>query len=365
MPEPILVPLLNPNEPDALLAALHVAEGQPVKQGDLLCTLETTKSAADVEAPADGYVVALAAAQGDTLRAGDVLCYLAGSPDWRPAGHSDAPRTQAARPPGLRITGPALALAAQHGLDLAALPAGPLITESMLRALLDETQSPAVPLSAPVEPYDPAAILVYGGSGHGKACIDLLRSLGSYEIRGLIDDGMAKGEEVMGIPVMGGADALPELHAAQIRQAVNAVGGVGDIGSRVGVFNKLAQAGFFCPTLVHPTAFVEKSAQLSPGVQVFPQAYVGSEARLGFGVIVNTSAVVSHDCVLEDYVNISPGALLAGGVTVGEKSLIGMGVTINLGVKVSANARIGNSSTVKSDVPPGGIVPAGTVWPLK
>jgi len=98
-------------------------------------------------------------------------------------------------------------------------------------------------------------------------------------------------------------------------------------------------------------------------VQVFPHAYVGSEARLGFGTIVNTGAIVSHDCVLEDYVNISPGAILAGEVHVGREALIGMGVTVNLQVRIGHGARIGNGATIKADVPDQGVVRAGSIWP--
>ena len=49
-----------------------------------------------------------------------------------------------------------------------------------------------------------------------------------------------------------------------------------------------------------------------------PHAYVGSEAHVGFGTIINTGAIVSHDCTLGDYANLSPGAILAGEVTVGD-----------------------------------------------
>ena len=40
-----------------------------------------------------------------------------------------------------------------------------------------------------------------------------------------------------------------------------------------------------------------------------------------------------------------------------------MGVTVNLRVKIGDRARIGNSATVKQDVPENGIVHAGTIWP--
>ena len=48
-PKEITYPLLNPNEPDAILTAIHIKECQQINSGDLLYTLETTKAAADIE----------------------------------------------------------------------------------------------------------------------------------------------------------------------------------------------------------------------------------------------------------------------------------------------------------------------------
>jgi sugar O-acyltransferase (sialic acid O-acetyltransferase NeuD family) len=211
--------------------------------------------------------------------------------------------------------------------------------------------------------FDPNAIIVYGGGGHGKALIDLIRILGTHPIAGIIDDGVTVGTVLMGVPVLGGGNILGQLVDQGITLAVNAVGGIGNIHTRTKVFDRLLQAGFTCPTLVHPTAFVEPSALLAGGVQVMPHSYVGSESRVGFGVIINTGAIVSHDCILGDYVNLSPGAILAGEVNVGLATLIGMGVTVNLRVRIGERARIGNGATVKSDVPQNGLVHAGSIWP--
>jgi acetyltransferase EpsM len=212
-------------------------------------------------------------------------------------------------------------------------------------------------------PADPTAIIIYGGGGHGKSLIDLLRALGSYHLAGVVDDGKPAGGDVLGVPLLGGGEVLGELYRSGVRMAVNAVGGIGNLAPRLQVFGRLAEAGFDCPGVVHPAAWVEPSASLAKGVQVFPHAYVGSDAHVGFGCIVNTGAILSHDVVLGDYSNISPGAILAGAVEVGERALIGMGVTINLEVKVGAGARIGNGATIKRDVPAGSVVHAGTIWP--
>jgi sugar O-acyltransferase (sialic acid O-acetyltransferase NeuD family) len=376
MPFEVFIPLLNPNEPEALLASLQIAEGQQVSKGDLLCTLETTKAASELYAEENGYVRGLRAQTGDTLRAGELLCYLSPDREWTPPARAtprgpgeELPRLEGAIPDGaipdgVRISRPALDLAREKGIDLATLPVGPMITREMVAQLAISAAKPAQPaFSAPASAFDPTAILVYGGGGHGKAVIDLLRMVGTYRIVGVVDDGVAKGARVMGVPVLGGGEVLAELAAQGVRQAVNAVGGIGNVAVRVKVFGRIAEAGFVCPAVVHPTAFVEPSAELTAGVQVFPHAYVGSEARVGFGTIVNTGAIVSHECQLEAFANISPGAILAGDVKIGAGALVGMGVTVNLGVRIGARARIGNGATVKADVPEGGIVRAGGIWP--
>src|SRR4030042_6194270 len=83
-PTPIIIPLINPNEPEARLVALHVAPGQQVKSGDKLCTLETTKSTIEMSAETNGYLVGLAFEVGQNAQAGEILGYLADSPDWKP-----------------------------------------------------------------------------------------------------------------------------------------------------------------------------------------------------------------------------------------------------------------------------------------
>jgi sugar O-acyltransferase (sialic acid O-acetyltransferase NeuD family) len=357
----VLIPLLNPNEPEALLVDLYIQEGQAVATGDVLCTLETTKSAADLLAEAAGYVTGLKLRPGQAARAGDLLCYLAPDPDWQ-APTEPAPTLPASsQPANLRITQPALALARQYDLDLSRLPEGEFITESRIRELLQQAAQSVYNL--PEGPFDPAAIVIYGGGGHGKALIDMLRMLGTHPIAGVLDDRLTPSDTILGVPVLGGVAVLGELRRRGLNLAVNAVGGIGNISIRMRVFQQLEEAGFSCPRLVHPRAFVETSAWLAEGVQVFPHAYVGSAADIGFGVIVNTGAIISHDCQVGDYANLSPGSILAGEVQIGEAALVGMSVTINLQVKVGRRARIGNSATVKSDVPEGGIVRAGTTWP--
>jgi sugar O-acyltransferase (sialic acid O-acetyltransferase NeuD family) len=355
---PVYVPLVNPNEQESVLAQLCVVDGQKVKRGDVLAVFETTKSTLELTADREGYILGLHMKEGDNLPAGLRLCYLADVKDAvlpreEPEVEPQSVAQKATLPGDLRITQPALALARSLGVDPETFPKGKLITEADVRA-----KGKVSSVSA-----DPNTLIIYGGGGHAKSLIDLIRAEGKYLIAGIVDDGLPAGTDVMGVPVLGSGDNLVDLKKKGINLAVNAVGGIGNITPRLVVYQKLQNSGFTCPTVIHPRAFIEPTAKIGDGGQIFFNAYVGSDAVMGYGCIVNTGAILSHDCVLEDYVNISPGAILAGAVTVQQRTLVGMGVTINLNVKIGAGARIGNSAVVKADVPENGIVRAGMVWP--
>jgi sugar O-acyltransferase (sialic acid O-acetyltransferase NeuD family) len=355
MADPIVVevPLVNPNEPDAMVVDVAVAEGGHVSEGDVLCSLETSKSVEDVYAEAAGFVFGLAAKLGTMVSAGGILCYLSDDPDFVTPHQADADPADTV-PGDLRITEPALAVARELGVDLGTLPVGVLVTERHVRE--------AAGAGGAEVPADPRAVLIFGAGGHGRTLIELIRATGDLEVAGVVDDHLAKGTDVLGVPVLGRREDLASIRGEGIGQAVNAIGGITNMAVRVEVTRSLLARGFTMPTLVHPTAFVEASARIGAGSQILAHSYVGSDAIIGVGAIINTGAVVSHDCVLADHVNLSPGCLLAGGVDVGEATLLGMGVTTYLGIAVGANVRAGNGAIISAPVPDGRRIAAGSVW---
>lgn len=366
MPTEIHIPLLNANESEALLTGLYITNGQRVDRGDVLCTLETTKATEEFIADSSGFVAGLEMQVGQVVLSGSRLCFLSDNPDWQPETTPPAAEIsgdEVNTPAGLRITQPALALARQHQLDLSQLGGEFLVTEAQVRQIIEQSFPQEVGQTDGVE-FDPDAIIVYGGGGHGKSLIELIRAQNRYQIRGVVDDGIPAGSMILGVPVLGGSQILPGLYRNGVHQAVNAVGGIGNLALRIAIFQRLQAYGFICPVVVHPTAFIEASATISDGVQVFPFSYIGSESKIGYGTIINTGAIVSHDCTIGEYSNLSPGAILAGEVQISSNVLIGMGVTVNLRVKIGSGARIGNGATIKSDVPDKGFVHAGTIWPI-
>lgn len=371
MPQiPVLVPLLNANEPEARLVEIHVKEGQPVQKGDLLFTIETTKAASDVEAPEGGFA-RLVAAEGATLAVGETLAYITETADEplvsrNQSSVSSDRRVEQAEPApaNLRITKPARALAESLGIDLVSLPTDRLITESFIRQITQSQNSSNTQSHHLATAQSPnAQILLYGAGGHAKAVLEMIQAIGAFRVAGIIDDNPAlTGSSVLGISVLGTRQALPGLLEQGVLLAANGVGGIINIEIRVKLFELLAGYGFAFPILRHPRATVEASAQIEDGVQVFANAYIGSSAVLREKCMVNTGAIVSHDCEIGRYTHIAPGCLLAGHVHVGERALVGMGVTTIIGLKIGDGARVGNGAVLLADVPARQIVPAGKVW---
>ncbi len=294
------------------IASLAIREGQPVETGQLLARLESRMGSLEIHAEQAGFIAGLHARPGQTASPGEVLCYL-----------SEKATLAAGKPTG----------------SLA-----PYVEQAAL---------------------DPTSILVYGGGGHGKAVIELIRAVRVFRLVGVIDDNLPVGSEVLGAPVLGGSDHLKDWHDRGVRLASNGVGGIGNPQARERIFDLLTHMGFSCPALAHPSAVIEPSATLEAGVQVMPLAYVGNGARVGFGSVVNIGAVVPHDCILGRVTNLSPGAALAGGVRVDDFAQIGMNATVNLNLTIGSSCIVGNGADVKADVPPGTRVWAGSVWPLR
>jgi sugar O-acyltransferase (sialic acid O-acetyltransferase NeuD family) len=359
----ILVPLLNANEPEARVVTIHADDGQTVEAGALLFTIETTKTASDIESPQKG-VFRLLVKEGETLAVGDKLAVLTETADepYLKALKNDAQTSTTSNSVisfELRITNPARKLAELLGVNLDELPSDQLITESVVRQLAGKEELPSIDFSAKGKEY----LVIFGGGGHAKTVIDMVKKLGEHPIAGIIDDDKAlSGKEILGIPVLGTRALLPTLKERGVSLAVNCVGGILDINVRVRIFELLKETGFSFPVLVHPRASVEPSAKIGDGVQVFANAYIGSEAVLHPKCMVNTNAVISHDCVIGEHTHVAPGALLAGHVDVGRSTLIGMGVTTAIGVKIGSYVRIGNGAIVLADVPDHSIIQAGRYW---
>lgn len=112
--------------------------------------------------------------------------------------------------------------------------------------------------------------------------------------------------------------------------------------------------GYRFAILKASSATVTSSSSLGEGTQVLHRAVI-NRASLGQHCIVNTGAVVEHDCRIGANVFIGPGAVIGGEVTLGDDVFIGLGACVRNGVEICSGAIVGMGAVVTSDIKRPGI----------
>jgi sugar O-acyltransferase (sialic acid O-acetyltransferase NeuD family) len=137
--------------------------------------------------------------------------------------------------------------------------------------------------------------------------------------------------------------------------ADRAVVALGDNDTRLAAQRRALDAGLSLGVVVAATATVD-AVGIGAGSVVLEHGHIGPGTTLGDAVIVNTGAVVEHDCSVGDAVHVAPGAYLLGECVVGAGALIGARAVVLPGRRVGSGARVGAGAVVTEDVPPGATV---------
>lgn len=193
-------------------------------------------------------------------------------------------------------------------------------------------------------------IILIGGGGHAKVVLDALLALGR-EVIGFTDVNPAC-PSLLGVKRLGGDEVMERYGPDQVELA-NGMGSTERPTFRAQMYERFKRLGFAFATVIHPTASLGREVVLGEGVQVMAGAVVQAGVRLAADVVINTRAVVEHDCVIGSHTHISPGAVLCGGVVVGEGSHIGATACLIQLVQVGRNCVVGAGAVVLKNVPDG------------
>jgi len=204
-------------------------------------------------------------------------------------------------------------------------------------------------------------IVLVGGGGHCRSVIGLFRDA-TQELHGILDPAIVG--NVLGIPVLGGDERIPEL-AGLGHPFVVTAGHVRDAALRIRLCTAIMNAGGTLATILAPTSTVVKGATIGEGTTVGHGAVVNSNGRIGTNCIINTRALVEHDALIGDHVHIATGAIVNGHCTVGKGTLIGSGAVVLQGVRIGEGCIIGAGSVVIRDVADGTTVAGVPAKPLK
>ena len=203
------------------------------------------------------------------------------------------------------------------------------------------------------------SLLLIGGGGHCRSCIDVIEVEGRYKIAGIVNQTDGCSEPVLGYEVLGDDEDLPELQK-KYPIALITVGQIKSADLRVKLFQQLRSLGFELATIISPRAYVSKTASLGAGTIVLHDALVNTGAKIGNNCILNTKSLVEHDAIVEDHCHISTGSIINGGTVVKCHTFFGSNSVAKESIEIGSHVTIGGGVSVMKSVPNNTIVKRST-----
>lgn len=194
-------------------------------------------------------------------------------------------------------------------------------------------------------------LVLVGGGGHARACLDVIQAEGHFQVIGILDQPERVGAEVLGVPVIGTDEDMPSLIAKGMGFLV-ALGQIKSPEPRIRLHARLRELGAHLPVVVAPTAHISNRAEIGEGSIVMHMGMVGSGARIGANCIVNTRALVEHDAEVGDHCHVATGALVNGDCRIGSGVFIGSGAVLRQGVRIGDRSVVGMGTIVRRDMVP-------------
>lgn len=176
-------------------------------------------------------------------------------------------------------------------------------------------------------------ILLVGGGGHCRSCIDVIEQSNQFEIVGIVDSFLSVGAKICGYSVLGSDEDLPKLHAFA-KYALITVGQLKYNEIRRNLYSTLRALNYILPTIISPFAYVARDVEIGSGTIVMHHAIINTNAKIGENCIVNTKSLIEHDAVIFDHCHISTGAIVNGHTKVNNDSFVGSNAVVVHNVSV-------------------------------
>jgi len=173
-------------------------------------------------------------------------------------------------------------------------------------------------------------IILIGAGGHGKVLIDAITLQGKYEIVGFVDSALSVGSEICeNYKVILSQNELSKLNNV----ADFFIIAIGNNSIREKLYYE-AQKYIKPATIIHPSAIIGSSVSIEEGSVVLANTVINTYSSVGKNTIVNTAAIIDHECKIGSHVHLSIGTL------VGSNSIITDNTTTQIGQHINSFSKI-------------------------
>ncbi|MBS1541764.1 MAG: acetyltransferase [Bacteroidetes bacterium] len=188
-------------------------------------------------------------------------------------------------------------------------------------------------------------IVIYGAGGFGKETALLLKQINaakpSWHVIGFADDGIAAGEKVAGLSVLGGLSFLQNFHTE-----IAVVIAIAEPSIRHTIYQQLQLPRLSFPSIIHPGVFVDEETTVGEGSIICAGVQMTNHIKLGRFSLVNLLCTLGHDCQIGDFSSLMPSVNISGCVTIGQRCFVGVGASVLQGLTIGHDCRIGAGAVV-------------------
>jgi serine acetyltransferase len=370
------MPGVNANEDSAMLVRWAVAEGTPVKRGQFVCEIETTKSAVEVEADADGFLVPIAPAGASQQVGAPIAVIKASLADDHAAvlAAEGGAKAEAEK----RWTKKASIVARRLGIDIEALAKsrpGVTLTEADVLAAQAPSAEPAAKsrsievVNAPAPSAAPRpqlatgqhferVLLIGGASGAGALAVEAIMRTSHQRPAGIIDTNpKTHGQIIHGVPVMGDRTAIPALWKDGAFDGAIILF-TDDIDDRAELFDGLIAQGVRMTNVIDPSVSIRTDVRMGVGNAIMSNGFLAHSVEIGNNNFLASHNVIEHHSKVGDHNAFGPRCTACGRVTIGSFIRFGMHVGIEPYLSIGDRSIIASGTILTSSVPASTIVKA-------
>jgi sugar O-acyltransferase (sialic acid O-acetyltransferase NeuD family) len=195
-------------------------------------------------------------------------------------------------------------------------------------------------------------LLILGAGGLTRETLVAIRAQPDlWRPIGVLDDNPVRhGDDVDGVPVLGGTDRVHDFPDAAV---VPAVASSARPTARLQLVERLGLPSHRWASIVHPAASIAPGTVLGEGAIVLAGVVVTAPITIGPYFMAMPQVLLTHDDEIAAGVTMAGKASLAGGVRVGQSAYLGQGSMVRESLSIGAGAVIGMGSVVLADVPDG------------
>ena len=189
-------------------------------------------------------------------------------------------------------------------------------------------------------------IVMIGSGGHASVLAEILHQQDREIIAVISLEDISESSVFKGIKHLRNNSDILTFNKDQIL-LVNGIGMMPRSNLKRNINEYFLSLGYRFETVIADSALVSGNAVIESGVQILSAVIINAGTKIGAHTIINTAALVEHDCNIGSYNHLAPKSLLCGQVKTGSNVFIGANATVINNISVGNNSVIGAGCTIR------------------